>query len=90
MPSSDFILISHTLTNPAEYLNRPKKHTYSCDRERIESIHHLTAFILSSELSALDQDYAMMREITRGSQRVGAILWRLLDINHNNTLNYQK
>ena len=47
MPSSDYILISHTLTNPSEYKNRQKKFTYSCERERIESIHHLTAFIIS-------------------------------------------
>jgi hypothetical protein len=47
MPNADYILVSHTLTNPSEYANRPTKFTYSCNRERLESIHHLTAFIIS-------------------------------------------
>jgi len=31
-----------------------------------------------------------MKSVTKNSQRIGAILWRLLDKNHNNILNYNK
>ena len=32
----------------------------------------------------------MMKNVTKNSQRIGAILWRLLDRNHDNSLNYSK
>ena len=38
----------------------------------------------------MSEDFKMMKNVTKNSQRIGAILWRLLDRNHDNSLNYSK
>jgi len=53
-------------------------------------IEYFTSLVLSEEIKYLTLDYNQMSNITKNSQRIGAILWRMLDRNHNNQLTYNE
>jgi hypothetical protein len=46
--------------------------------------------VIAKEIDLLDQDYRMMSSITKNSLRIGALLWRILDQNHQNQVTHQK